>query len=56
MRARIQQAVGVVIASTHRTADAAYLMLRMRAAETGATLTDTTTAVLAGGWSGGGIA
>ena len=46
VRARIQQAIGVVMASTHRTADAAYLILRMRAAETGATLTDTATATI----------
>jgi ANTAR domain/GAF domain len=46
VRARIQQAIGVVMAATHRTADAAYLILRMRAAETGATLTDTATAVI----------
>jgi hypothetical protein len=36
VRARIQQAIGVVMAATHRTADAAYLILRLRAAETGA--------------------
>jgi ANTAR domain len=46
VRARIQQAIGVVMAATHRTADAAYLVLRMRAAETGATLTDTATGVV----------
>jgi hypothetical protein len=46
-RARIQQAMGMVIAATHRSADAAYLILRMRAAETGATLIDTATAVIA---------
>jgi hypothetical protein len=46
VRARIQQAIGVVMASTHRTADAAYLILRMRAAETGATLTDTASAII----------
>jgi hypothetical protein len=54
VRARIQQAIGAVMAVTHRTADAAYLLLRLRAAETGATLTDTATAALAGEWSGGG--
>ncbi len=46
VRARIQQAIGVIVAATHRNADAAYLILRMRAAETGATLTDTATAVI----------
>jgi hypothetical protein len=46
VRARLQQAIGVIMAVTHRTADAAYLLLRMRAAETGATLTDTATAVV----------
>lgn len=46
VRARIQQAIGVIMAVTHRTADAAYLILRMRAAETGATLTDTATAAI----------
>jgi GAF domain len=51
VQARIQQAIGAVMAAMHRTADAAYLLLRLRAAETGATLTDTVTAVLAGGWS-----
>ncbi len=45
VRARIQQAIGVLMATTHRTPDAAYLVLRMRAAETGGTLTDTATAV-----------
>jgi hypothetical protein len=54
VRARIQQAIGAVMAARHRTADAAYLILRMRAAETGATLTDTATAVITGEWSGGG--
>jgi hypothetical protein len=34
------------MAATHRTADAAYLLLRIRAAETGATLTDTAAAVI----------
>jgi GAF domain/ANTAR domain len=51
VRAPIQQAIGAVMAVTHRTPDAAYLILRMRAAETGATLTDVAIAVLAGGWS-----
>jgi hypothetical protein len=49
VRARIQQAVGATMAATHKTADAAYLLLRLRAAETGATLTDTATAVITGG-------
>jgi hypothetical protein len=47
VRARIQQAIGAIMAATHRTADAAYLVLRMRAAETGTTLTDTAAAVIA---------
>jgi hypothetical protein len=46
VRARVQQAIGAVMATTHRTADAAYLILRLRAAETGTTLTDTATAVI----------
>jgi hypothetical protein len=46
VRGRIQQAIGVIMAATHRAADAAYLVLRIRAAETGLTLTDTATAVL----------
>jgi hypothetical protein len=46
VRARIQQAIGAVMAATHRTADAAYLLLRMQAAEKGATLTATATAVI----------
>jgi hypothetical protein len=41
VRAGIQQAIGVIMAANHRTADTAYLILRMRAAETGATLTET---------------
>ncbi len=49
VRARIQEAIGVVMAGTHRTPDGAYLILRMRAAETGATLTDTAEAVLTEG-------
>jgi hypothetical protein len=47
VRARIQQAIGAIMAVTHRAPDAAYLILRMRAAETGATLTDAATAVMA---------
>jgi hypothetical protein len=54
VRARIQQAIGAIMAATHRTADAAYLVLRLRAAETGAALTATATAVLTGGWPGEG--
>jgi hypothetical protein len=46
VRARIQQAIGVIMATTHRTPDAAYLVLRMRAAETGTALTDAATAVI----------
>ncbi|AGZ41182.1 GAF and ANTAR domain-containing protein [Actinoplanes friuliensis] len=46
VRARIQQAIGVIMATSHRTADAAYLVLRMRAAEKGTTLADTATAVI----------
>lgn len=47
VRAQIQQAIGAIMAATHRTADAAYLALRMRAAETGTKLTDAATAVMA---------
>jgi len=47
VQALINQALGVIMATTHRTADAAYLVLRLRAAETGTTLTDTATAVIA---------
>lgn len=47
VRARIQQAIGVVMAARHRGPDAAYLVLRLRAAETGATLADTATGVIA---------
>jgi hypothetical protein len=43
----IQRAIGAVIADTRRTPDAAYLVLRLRAAEDGASLTDTASAVLA---------
>jgi hypothetical protein len=48
VRAVIHQAVGVIIAETHRTTDAAYLALRLRSAETGLTLADTAAAVIAG--------
>jgi hypothetical protein len=46
VRALIQQAVGVIIAETQRTADAAYLVLRERSAETGLALSDTAAAVI----------
>ena len=46
VRAQIQQAIELLMTTTHRTADAAYLLLRMRAAETGALLADTATAVI----------
>jgi hypothetical protein len=47
VRAVIQQAIGVVMADGHRTTDAAYLVLRLRAAETGVTLLDAAQAVIA---------
>ena len=47
VRAIIQQAMGILMASTHRTPDTAYLHLRLRAAEAGATLPDTAAAVIA---------
>jgi hypothetical protein len=47
VRAVIQQAVGVILADTRRTGDAAYLILRLRAAERGSTLSDTAAAVIA---------
>jgi hypothetical protein len=43
----IQQAIGIILAEQHRSTDAAYLALRLRAAETGQTLIDTATAVIA---------
>jgi hypothetical protein len=46
VRAVIQQAVGI-IAGTDRTADSAYWILRLRAAESGVTLVDTASAVIA---------
>jgi hypothetical protein len=46
VRACIQQAIGAIMAATHRTADTAYLFLRLRAAARGATLTDTATTLL----------
>lgn len=51
VRAVIQQAIGVLIADaptdTHRSAGAAYQVLRQRAAEKGTPLLDTATSVLA---------
>ncbi len=47
VRAVIQQAIGIVMADEHRTADAAYLVLRLRAAETGVTLLGAAEAVIA---------
>ncbi len=46
-RATIQVAIAAVMAGTDRTADEAYLSLRLRAAETGASLTATAAAVIA---------
>jgi hypothetical protein len=43
----IQQAIGVLLSEQHRSTDAAYLALRLRAAETGRTLTDIATEVIA---------
>lgn len=47
VRDLIQQAIGVILSEGQRTPDAAYLTLRLRAAETGRTLTATATAVIA---------
>lgn len=47
VQAGIQQAIGAVMATTHRTADSAYLLLRMRAAETGAGLAAAAATILA---------
>ena len=47
VRAVIQQAMGVVMADGHRTTEAAYLVLRLRAAETGVTLLGAAEAVIA---------
>jgi hypothetical protein len=47
VQAGIQQAIGAVMATSHRTADSAYLLLRMRAAETGAGLADSAAAIIA---------
>jgi GAF domain len=46
LRSMIQQSIGVLMATTGRTADRAYLDLRMRAAESGASLTDTAVKVI----------
>jgi hypothetical protein len=47
VQAGIQQAIGAVMATTHRTAESSKLLLRMRAAETGAGLADAAAAILA---------
>jgi hypothetical protein len=47
VRATIQQAIGILILDARRTADIAYLLLRMRAAATGIALPDTAAAVIA---------
>ena len=47
IRALIQQAVGIVLADREGNADAAYLLLRMRAAESGTSLLDTAKSVIA---------
>ena len=47
VRAVIHQAMGVIIAETQRPADAAYVVLRLRAAERGLTLSDVAAAVVA---------
>lgn len=46
IRAVIQQALGVIMARHQVTADSAYIILRAKAAETGATLTATATAAV----------
>jgi hypothetical protein len=46
LRSMIQQAIGVLMATTGRTADCAYLALRMQAAESGLSLTDTAVRVI----------
>ncbi|GAA4949301.1 ANTAR domain-containing protein [Actinoplanes utahensis] len=48
VRATIQQAVGVLMARNGRDAAERYRRLRLRAAETGSSLTDTPTALLDG--------
>lgn len=47
VRAHLQTAIEAIAADTGRTPDGAYLTLRLRAAETGASLADTATAVIA---------
>jgi hypothetical protein len=47
VQALIQQAIGTVIADDHGSADAAYLALRLRAADKGISLVDVASAVLA---------
>jgi hypothetical protein len=47
IRSVIQQAVAVLVADTHRSPDAAYQVLRQRAAENGTPLLGTATAILA---------
>jgi hypothetical protein len=46
LRTMIQQAIGILMTTTARTADRAYLALRTQAAETGASLTDTAAHVI----------
>jgi hypothetical protein len=48
VRATIQVAIAAVMARSHRTADEAYLALRMRAAETRTTLAETASALITG--------
>jgi hypothetical protein len=47
VRALIQEAIAVISADMRRTADSAYLFLRLRAAETGLTLPETAAVVIA---------
>jgi hypothetical protein len=47
VRDLIQQAIGVLMARERRSADEAYLALRLRAADTGSSLTDAATALTA---------
>ena len=46
VRAIVQQAIGIIIATHHTTADRAYATLRLRAADTGMSLPDTAHAVI----------
>jgi hypothetical protein len=46
VRAIVQQAIGIIIATHHTTADRAYATLRLRAADTGMSLPDTARAVI----------